>query len=131
MWSRLLIRWVVTALAVAASAWLVPGISVTGSNGVLTVVVVAAVLGLVNAFIRPILKFLSCGLIVLTLGLFTLVVNAATFMIAANLSRSLFNTGFAVDGFWPAFWGAVVVSVVSFLLSVFVPDPDDQRPRRS
>ena len=125
MWMRLLIRWVVTALAVAAAVAFVPGINVDGGSAIVTVIVVAAVLGFVNAIIRPILKFLSCGLIIATLGLFTLVINAATLMIAGSWSNSLFHTGFTIDGFWPAFWGAIIISIVSFLLSVFVPDPDE------
>ena len=124
MWTRLLIRWLITALAVAAAVWLVPGIHHDGSNAVLSIVVVAAVLGFVNAIIRPILQFLSCGLIIATLGLFTLVINAATLMLAGSWAHSLFNTGLTIDGFWPAFWGAIIISIVSFLLSVFVPDPD-------
>ena len=124
MWMRLLIRWVITALAVAAAIWLVPGIHVVGTSAVTTVIIVAAVLGFVNAIIRPILKFLSCGLIIATLGLFTLVINAATLMLAGSWSQKLFNTGFTIDGFWPAFWGAIVISIVSFLLSVFIPDPE-------
>ena len=125
MWMRLLIRWVVTALAVAAAVAFVPGINVDGGSAIVTVIVVAAVLGFVNAIIRPVLKFLSCGLIIATLGLFTLVINAATLMIAGSWSNSLFHTGFTIDGFWPAFWGAIIISIVSFLLSVFVPDPDE------
>jgi len=125
MWMRLLIRWLVTALAVAAAVTLVPGIHVSGSSAVVTVIIVAAVLGFVNAIIRPVLKFLACGLIIATLGLFTLVINAGTLMIAGSWSNSLFHTGFTIDGFWPAFWGGIVISIVSFLLSVFVPDPEE------
>jgi putative membrane protein len=127
MWMRLFIRWIITALAVAAAIWLVPGIHHDGSNALISVIGVAAVLGFVNAVIRPILQFLSCGLIVLTLGLFTLVINAATLMLAGSWANSLFNTGITIDGFWPAFWGAIVISIVSFLLSVFIPEPEDAK----
>jgi len=127
MWMRLFIRWVITALAVAAAIWLVPGIHHDGGNAVMAVIVVAAVLGFVNAIIRPILQFLSCGLIILTLGLFTLVINAVTLMLAGSWANSLFNTGITIDGFWPAFWGAIVISIVSFLLSVFIPEPEDAK----
>ena len=125
MWMRLLVRWLITALAVAAAIWLVPGIHHDGGNALMAIVVVAAVLGFVNAIIRPILKFLSCGLIIATLGLFTLVINAATLMLAGSWANSLFHTGITIDGFWPAFWGAIVISIVSFLLSVFIPEPED------
>lgn len=122
---RLLIRWIVTSIAVAASAALVPGIEVSGTNAWVAVIVMAAILGLVNAFLRPILKLLSCGLIVATLGLFTLVINAGTLYLSSWITQNWFEIGFIVNGFWAAFWGALVISVVSFVLSVFLPDRDD------
>lgn len=120
---RLLIRWAITAAAVWVAAFVVPGINI-GDNGWIAVAVMGAVLGVVNAVIRPILKFASCGLIILTLGLFTFVVNALAFELAAAISQSWFGVAFTVDGFWPALWGSIIVSIVSVLLSVFVPDPD-------
>jgi putative membrane protein len=122
MLKNILIRWLITALAVVAAAALLPGITVTGPNGWLTVIVMAAVLGLINAIIRPILALLSCGCIVATLGLFMLVINTFTFWLASYITN-LFDLGFQVDSIWAAFLGALVVSVVSFLLSmVFVDD---------
>jgi len=122
MIKNILIRWLITALAVVAAAALVPGITVTGANGWVTVIVMAAVLGLINAIIRPILALLSCGCIVATLGLFMLVINTFTFWLASYVTN-LFNLGFEVESLWAAFLGALVVSVVSFLLSmVFVDD---------
>jgi len=122
MIKNILIRWLITALAVVAAAALVPGITVTGANGWLTVIVMAAVLGLINAIIRPILALLSCGCIVATLGLFMLVINTFTFWLASYVTN-LFNLGFSVENLWAAFLGALVVSIVSFLLSmVFVDD---------
>jgi putative membrane protein len=119
---NILIRWLITALAVVAAAALVPGITVTGPNGWLTVIIMAAVLGLINAIIRPILALLSCGCIVATLGLFMLVINTFTFWLASYLTN-LFGLGFQVDSIWAAFLGALVVSIVSFLLSmIFVDD---------
>ncbi len=126
MWMRILVRWLITAIAVAAAILLVPGITVApDSNAWFTIVIVALVLGFVNAIIRPILSFLSCGCIVATLGLFMLVINALMLMLAGNWANAIFNTGITIDGFWPAFWGSIVISVVSFLLSVFIPDDDD------
>ena len=123
MIKNILIRWLITALAVVAAVALVPGITVTGANGWLTVIVMAAVLGLINAIIRPILALLSCGCIVATLGLFMLVINAFTFWLASYITSSWFGQGFEVDSFWSAFLGSLVVSVVSFLVSmVFVDD---------
>lgn len=128
MWIRFLARWVVTAVAVAAAILLVPGIHVApGSSGLVTVALVALVLGFVNAIIRPILTFLSCGCVIATLGLFMLVINAFTLWLAGTWANGLFNTGLVIDGFWPAFWGGLVISVVSFLLSVFIPDEDRDR----
>lgn len=123
MWMRILARWLVTALAVAAAVWLVPGMHIApGTSGLVTVALVAIVLGFVNAIIRPILSLLSCGLIVVTLGLFSLVINALMLMLAGSWANGLFGAGLTIDGFWPAFWGAIVISIVSMLLSAFVPD---------
>jgi putative membrane protein len=130
MWWRLFVRWVITSVAVAVAMLVVPGIGHSGGGALVAIGVTAAVLGFVNAIIRPILKFLSCGCIIATLGLFVLVINAATLWMAAWVSSNWFHTGFFVEGFWPAFWGAIVVSVVSFLLSVFLPDPDQERQTR-
>lgn len=126
MWWRLLIRWVITSIAVGIAVVIVPGISVDGSSAVIAVIVTAAILGFLNAILRPILQFLSCGLILATLGLFALVINGFTFWLAARISTDWFHAGFSIDGYWPAFWAGIVVSVVSFLLSIFVADPDEE-----
>ncbi len=86
-----------------------------------------AILAAVNVLIRPILQFLSCGCIIATLGLFMLVINAGTLWLASWMAQNWFGIGFYVDGFWPAFWGGLVISIVSFLLSVFIPEPEDDR----
>lgn len=122
---RLLLRWIVMAIALAVAAWTVPGIDVTDQNGTITVLLMAAVFGLVNAFIRPLITLLSCPLVLLTLGLFTLVINGLCFSLASWIAQSL-GIGFVVNGFWPAFWGAIVVSIVSFLLSLFLPDENER-----
>ncbi len=115
-----LIRWGVNAGAVAVAAWLVPGIYVEEPNGVWAVLLVALVLGLVNAFIRPLISALSCGLIVLTLGLFTFVINALMFWLASWVTTDLLGFGFHVDGFWNALLGSLIVSIVSALATTFV-----------
>jgi putative membrane protein len=116
----------ITAIAVAAAILLVPGITVAPTSSAwFTIAFVALVLGFVNAIIRPILSFFSCGCIIATFGLFMLVINALMLMLAGNWANGLFNTGLTIEGFWPAFWGSIVISVVSFLLSVFIPDSDD------
>lgn len=118
---RLLVNWAIIAASVAAAAFIVPGIEI-GENGWIAVVVMAAVLGIINVSLRPLLKFLACGLIILTLGLFSLVINAAMFLLAASVSQSWFNVDFTVAGFWPAFWGSIVVSIVSVILSAVFND---------
>jgi len=128
---RLLIRWLVTAIAVAAAVALVPDIYVDPNGSAFgAIAVMAIVLGLVNAYLKPILNLLSCGLIVATLGLFLLVINAGTLLLSSWIAQNWLGVGFSVDGFWPAFWGAIVISFVSFLLSIFVSDPEsDERAR--
>ena len=116
---RLLIRWAITAVALVVVAWLLPGIRVEG-NGWIAVIVMAAVLGLVNAFIRPIVSALSCGLLLLTLGLFTCVINAAMFALASWLSVNVFGADFIIDSFWSALIGSILVSIVSFVLSALL-----------
>ncbi len=117
----LLIRFVVTAIAVAAAVYFVPGIDV-GDNAVKAVVLTAIILGLINAFIRPLLKLLSLPLILLTLGLFTLVVNAVCFYASAWISRTIFDVRFDFDGIWPVLLGAIIISIVSTVLNWVLPD---------
>lgn len=114
---RWIVSWLITAVALVAAAYLVPGIRVTGDDGLVVVLVVAVILGLVNVLIKPILSFLSCGLIVLTLGLFLIVINALSLWLSSWIAQNVLQIGFVVDGFWPALWGSIVVSVVSFVLS--------------
>lgn len=119
---KLLIRWLITAVAVFLTAWLMPGIHIDNANGFVAVAVVALILGFMNAIVRPILAFLSCGCIIATMGLFMLVINALTLWLTAYISQNWFGIGFYVDGFWPAFWGAIVISVISFVLSLVLLD---------
>lgn len=116
---RLLVRWLVSAAGVWAAARLIPGISVEGGPEVFLGAALA--LGLVNAVVRPVLAWLSCGLIVLTLGLFLLVLNAAMLLLAAFFARA-FGIPFYVDGFGAAFLGSLVISLVSFLASLLLPE---------
>lgn len=118
---KILVHWLITAAALVAAAWAVPGITV-GDSGVLAVGVTAVVLGLVNVFVRPVLRLLGCAFIVLTLGLFLLVINAFTLWLAGWVSSRVFHLSFVVDGFWPAFWGGIIVSVVSWALSFVLKD---------
>jgi putative membrane protein len=125
---KLLLRWAITAFALFCAAWLVPGITVDGSGWVLYAIM-AAILGLVNACIRPLLKMLTCPLIILTLGLFTLVINALTLWLSSTIAQSWFGVDYIISGFWSALWGALIVSVVSVVLSVFVQDDQKEKKR--
>ncbi len=111
-------RWLVNSLAVAAATYLVAGITVTAPDTtgiVLTVGVVALLLGAVNTVVKPILQTLTGCLVFLTFGLFLLVINALMLMLTSWLATQ-FGIGWHVDGFGAAFWGALVISLVSFLL---------------
>jgi putative membrane protein len=127
---RLILRWLITAAAVFVAARFVPGIELRDENAWVAVLATAAILGLVNAVVRPILKFLSCGLIVLTLGLFTFVINALMLWLASWIAVNYFGIGFFVDGFWPALFGSIVISIVSVVLSIFLPDDEREREER-
>ncbi|WP_226997211.1 phage holin family protein [Tessaracoccus aquimaris] len=111
-------RLIVTALATAAAVWLVPGISLTASDTtdkVVTLLIVALIFGAVNAVIKPIVSVMSTCLIVLTLGLFMLVVNALMLMLTSWIGTQ-FGIGFHVDGFWSALFGSIIISVVGAIL---------------
>lgn len=113
------VRLLVTAAALWVATRLVPGVSYEG--GWLPFLGVALIFGVVNATIRPVMKLLTLPLIILTLGLFALVVNGLMLWLTSGLSAAL-GLGFQVSGFWPAFWGALVVSLVSTILSLVVSD---------
>jgi putative membrane protein len=118
-WQRLLLRWLTSSLGIFAAVWLVPGIEFSGPGW--HIGVVALVFGLLNALLRPLLYLLTCPLVILTLGLFGLVINAALLGLTSALADQL-SINFHIDGFWPAFWGGLVVSVVTTLLSVLAGD---------
>jgi putative membrane protein len=114
----IVITWVAAACGLAVAAWLLDGIWIGGDTNTkqaLTLLVVAAIFGLVNAFIRPIVMFLSLPFYLLTLGLFFLVVNALMLWLTSWLSGK-FDLNFHVSGFWAAFFGAVLVSFVSWMV---------------
>jgi putative membrane protein len=124
-----LVRIAVVAVALWIATLVVPGIAVTATTPALrigTLVGVAVVFGVVNAVVKPVVKLLGCAFYILTLGLFALVVNALLFLLVGYLAGAV-GLPFAVDGFVPAFFGAIVVGVVSFVLHVVIPDRIDQR----
>ncbi len=112
---RFLIRWLINAVALWVAFKIVPGIH-PDKLSIEAIIIMALIFGLVNAIIRPIVAFLTCPLIILTLGLGTLLINTAMFWLAGQISN-WFGFGFTVDGFWPAFLGALVVSIISVILS--------------
>jgi putative membrane protein len=116
-----LIRLIVNAAALWIATQFVPGVTYRGA--VLPFIGVALVFGLVNAIIRPILKFFTFPFFILTLGLFALVLNGLMLWLTSSLS-SVLVLGFHVSGFVPAFLGALVVSLVSMLLGILIRDGD-------
>lgn len=107
-----LLRWVVLTAAVLAASWLLEGIRV---DGLVSAVLAAAVLGLLNAFLRPLIILLTLPLNIVTLGLFTFLINALMLKIASELIP-----GFTVFGFWTAVFGALIIGLVSWVLNGFI-----------
>ena len=119
---RFVVRLLVNAAALFVATRIVPGVSYSG--GVAPMLAVALIFGIVNAVIGTISKIVTFPIIILTLGLFILVINGLMLMLTSALSEAL-GLGFDVRGFWAAFWGALVVSLVSTLLSLFIRDRGD------
>jgi putative membrane protein len=126
---KFLLRWIINAVALYVAIRVVDGINMTSesSNQWVSLLLLALVFGLLNALLRPLLMFLTCPLILLTLGLGTLLINTLLFYLTGWIG-SQFGWGFTVDGFIPAFLGALVVSIVSFVLNIFLKG-DEGRPR--
>lgn len=124
-----LVRVLVVAVALWVATLVVPGIEVTAATPATrigTLVGVALIFGLVNAVVKPVVKVLGCAFYILTLGLFALVVNALLFLLVGGLADAV-GLPFTVDGFGAAFFGAIVVGVVAFVLHVAIPDRVDRR----
>jgi len=120
--TRLLLRLIINAAALWAAAEIIPGIYFRGDGDVsiISLIIVAFIFGVVNAVIKPILAIATCPVYLLTLGLFTFVVNALMLMLTSWLAGPRFE----VNGFWPAFWGSIIISIISMLLSAFLKEPD-------
>jgi len=117
--TKFFIRWVINAIALYIAVLIVPGIEFRGDwTGVLWLALIS---GLLNALVRPLLKFLTCPLIILTLGLFTILINTGLLLLTSKIGQAL-GIGLTVDGFWPALLGSLVISVVSVILSLFLRD---------
>ncbi len=117
--NRFLLRWIINCLAVFAAVYFVPGINWEGDW--VSILVLGLILVFVNGVVRPLAKFVGCLPIILTLGLFTLVINAFLFWLTGQIGLA-FGVGFTVDGFWPAFLGGLVVSVVSIVMGIILRD---------
>jgi putative membrane protein len=124
--SKLLLRLVINAIALWAAVQLVPGLSHEGDA--VTLLIIALIFGVVNALVRPLLILLTCPLIVVTLGLFVLVVNTILLSLTIWVSSDLLNLGLTSNSFWATFFGALVISIVSGLLSLLLKD-DNERQR--
>jgi len=112
----LLIRWGVIAVAVWLTAMIMPGMSITG--GIIGVLLVSLVFGLINAIIKPIVKLLTCPLVIFTMGLFTLVINTLMLMLTAWIVPQYLQIG----GFFTALLASIVISIVTMIIDVVVPD---------
>ena len=125
------VRLFINSVAVYAAIILMNGHGITaGSMEWYGYVMLGFIFGVLNAVIKPILKFLTCPLIMLTLGLFTLVINTAMFYAVGWLGSLFTGFGFTVDTFWGAFLGGLIVSVVSVVLTLFLGDDDDRKKKR-
>ncbi|MER7568746.1 phage holin family protein [Streptomyces sp. NPDC048523] len=121
-----LVKTIANAGALAVAVWLLDKITLTGgSTGkkVWTLVLVALVFGLVNFLVKPVVKVLTFPLFILTLGLFTLIVNALMLLLTSWLADKL-DLSFHVEGFWTAVLGGLIISIVSWALHVVLPDED-------
>lgn len=109
---RILLKWLINTLALLVTAYFVKGIQVTGVS---SLILAAALLGILNAFIRPILIILTLPINIITLGLFTLIINGAMLWFVSVIIK-----GFVIQGFWPAIIGALIISLVSWLFNWLV-----------
>ena len=126
---RWILRLLANAAALAIATWILSGITLTGSSTtsqILTLLIVGLIFGVLNAIIKPIFAIVTIPLILLTLGLFLIVINACMLLLTSWLA-GLLNIGWNVDGFWTALLGGIIISIVSFILNVFLPDPGDKR----
>ena len=116
-----LFRWLVSAIAVAAAVWLVPGIELIGGDSAwIGIVIFALILSLINISIKPILQILSLPITVFTLGIFYLIVNTAMIYLAAWYAESIFEAGIAIASFGSAFVASIIISIVSAIANFVI-----------
>ena len=130
---RFLLRVLISAAALAVATWAIPGIELTAGSGwsrLGTLLAVAVIFGLINATLKPLIKVVGCAFYVITLGLIALVVNGLLLWLTSWIAGKL-SLPFHVAGFWAAFWGAIIVGLVSWVLNLFIRDKrthDDEPP---
>jgi putative membrane protein len=124
---RFFLQLVINGVALYAAVSLVPGI-IPQNPGPFTYIILALIFGILNALVKPILKFVTCPVIFLTLGLFTLIINTILFYLTGWIGAQ-FGWGFIIEGFWSAFLGALVVSVVSVFFNMIFRE-ELKRPSR-
>jgi putative membrane protein len=124
--TNFLIKTVANAVALLVAVWLIAGITLTGEDTgrqALTLVLVALIFGVVNFVVKPLVKLLSLPVLILSLGLFTLVINALMLLLTSWLA-DVVDLSFHVDGFWTALLGGLIISIVSWALNMILPDDD-------
>lgn len=129
---RLILRLLANAAALAIATFLLSGISLTADTTgqkVFALLIVALIFGVLNAIVKPLFTLVTAPLVLLTLGLFLLVINACIMLLTSWISEKV-SLGWHVEGFWTALFGAIIVSIVSFVLNAFVPDKNERARRR-
>jgi putative membrane protein len=128
---RLILRLLANMGALALATWLLSGITLTApttERKVLILLIVALIFGVVNAIVKPIFTLVTAIAVVLTLGLFLIVINALMLLLTSWISDQV-NLGWNVNGFWTAVLGSIIISIVSFVLNAVIPDREDDRRR--
>jgi len=121
-----LIRAIINAIAIAVAAYVLPGIAVT--NDIIPLLIVGVIITITNALIKPILTLLTCPAVLLTLGLFILVINGLVLWVAADFAGS----ALVITGFWPAFWGGIIMAIVNMILEgMFGIREEEEKKRKS
>jgi len=123
-----ILRVIIYAIGIALVAELVPGINVIRDD-IGTLIIIGIVFGLLNGIVKPVIKFLTCPLVVISLGLFILVINALMLLITASLIPARLQ----IDGFWPAFFGGILMSIISIVLErvLGVSDKDNHQREKA
>ncbi|MBI1279452.1 MAG: phage holin family protein [Anaerolineaceae bacterium] len=117
-----LLRVIIYAVGIALVAEIVPGIHIPNDT-LSTLIIIGLVFGIINAILKPIITFLTCPLVILSLGLFVLVINAVVLLVTASLIPARLQ----IDGFWPAFLGGIVMSIISMILERVLGVNDDNK----